>query len=125
MGEPGLDQGVITFPRIDCRVLWTPAEGFESARQIMGMVPDAKFDQDQGANPAERPTLRIKIYLERSPAQHLQQVLPLVRGQAGRTSRRRSVLQTPEITQAVPELLGPDTDSRATDADLPCNGRVG
>jgi hypothetical protein len=125
MGQPGLDQGVITLPRLDRRVLRTPAEGCESAGQIMGMVPNATCDQDQGANPVERPTLRSKACRQCSPAQHLQQVLPLVCGQAGRTSRHRSVLQTSQITPAVPELLGPGTDSRAADTELACNGRVG
>ncbi len=125
MGQPGVDQGVITFPRIDRRGMRAPAEGVESAGQIMGMGPNATCDQDQGANPAERPTLRIKACLQCSPAQHLQQVLPLGGGQAGRTSRHRSVLQPPTITQAVPELLGPGTDSRAANAELACHGRVG
>jgi hypothetical protein len=125
MGQPGWDQGVITFPGIDRWVLRAPAEGFESAGQIMGMVPHTKFDQDQGANPAERPTLRLKACLQCAPAQHLPQALPLVCGQAGRTSRHRSVLQTPKITPAVPKWLGPGTDSRAAHAELACDGRVG
>ncbi len=124
-GEPGLDQGVIPFPRIDCRVLRTPAEPFEAAGQIMGMGLDATLDQDQGANPAERPTIRIKASLQGSPTQHLQQVLPLVGGQAGRTPRHRFALQTPKITLTLPELLGPLTDRRTTDAHLACDGRVG
>jgi hypothetical protein len=125
MGEPSLDQGVIPFPSVDCRVLRTPAERFESARQIMGMVLDAKFDQNQGANPTERPTIRVKASLQGSPTQHLQEMLPLVCGQAGRTSRHRFALQTPKIPRTLPELLCPFTDSRTTDAYLACDGRVG
>jgi hypothetical protein len=125
MCEPGPDQGVIPFPRVDRWVLRTPAERFESASQIMGMVLDAKFDKYEGANPAECPTIRVKAGLQRSLTQHLQQVLPLVCGQAGRTSRHRSVLQTPKITLALPELLRPFTDRRATNAHLARNASVG
>jgi hypothetical protein len=49
MAEPGLDQGVITLPCIGGRVLRTPAEDFESARHIMGMLLDAKFTQARAA----------------------------------------------------------------------------
>jgi len=71
------------------------------------------------------PTLHLKTCLQGSPAQYLQQVLPSVGGQARRTSQHWSVLQTSEITPAVPELLGPSTHSRATDTDLSRNGRLG
>ncbi len=125
MGEPSLDQGVIPFPSVDCRVLRTPAERFESASQIMGMVLDATFDQNQGANPTERPTIRVKASLQGASTQHLQEMLPLVCGQAGRTPRHRFALQTPKIPRTLPELLSPFTDSRTTDAHLACNGRVG
>jgi hypothetical protein len=125
MCEPGLDQAVITFPGIHCRVLRTPAECFESASQIMGMVLDAKFDQNQGADPAERPPIRVKAGLQCASTQDLQQQLPLLCRQAWRTSRHWSVLQTPKITLAVAELLGPCTDSRTTDAHLARDGRAG
>jgi hypothetical protein len=91
----------------------------------MGMVLDTTFDQNQGANPAERPTIRVKASLQCSPMQHLQEVLPLVCGQAGRAPRHRFALQTPKITLTLPELLGPFTDSCTTDAHLACDGRMG
>jgi hypothetical protein len=125
MGEPSLDQGVIPFPSVDCRVLRTPAERCESARQIMGMVRDATCDQHQGANPTERPTIRVKASLQCSPTQHLQEMLPLVCGQAGRTPRHRFALQTPKIPRTLPEWLSPCSDSRTTEAHLACDGRVG
>jgi hypothetical protein len=63
MREPRLDQGVITFPGIHRRMLWTPAQGFESASQVMGMVLDATLDQDHGTDPAERPSIRVEAGL--------------------------------------------------------------
>ncbi len=125
MGEPSLDQGVIPFPRVDCRVLRTPAERFESARQRVGMGLDATFDQHQGANATERPPSRVKASLQGSPTQHLQEMWPRVCGQAGRTPRHRFALQTPKIPRTLPELLSPLTDSRTTDAHLACDGRLG
>jgi hypothetical protein len=91
----------------------------------MGMVLDATCDQNQGANPAERPTIRVKASLQGSPTQHPQEGLPLVCRQAGRTPRHRLALQTPKITLTLPEWLGPLTDSRTTDAHQACDGRVG
>jgi hypothetical protein len=125
MCEPGLDQAVITFPGIHCRGLRTPAECCESASQIMGMVLDTKFDKKHGADPAERPPIRVKAGLPCASTQHLQQQQPLLCRQAWRTARYWSVLQTPKITLAVAELLGPCTDSRTTDAHLARDGRVG
>jgi hypothetical protein len=91
----------------------------------MGMELDAIFDQNQGADSAERPPIRVKAGLQRPLTEHLQQVLPLLCGQAWRTSRYWSILQTPKITLAVPKLLGPYTDSCTTDAHLARDGRVG
>jgi hypothetical protein len=91
----------------------------------MGMVLDAKFDQYQGTKPAERPPIRVKAGLQRSPTQHLQQVLPLVCGQARRTSRHSSVPQTLKLSLVAPKLHSPLADSRPTDAHLAGDGRVG
>jgi len=123
--EPGLDQGVIPFTSLHCWMLRTPAEGCEAASQIMGLVLDAKFDQYQGTNPAERPPIRVKAGLQRSPTQHLQQVLPRVCGQARRTSRHSSVPQTLQLSLAAPKLHSPRADRRPTDAHLAGDGRVG
>jgi hypothetical protein len=125
MRQPGLDQGIITFPGIHRRVLWTPAESFASAGQVMGMVLDTDFDQHQGADPAERPSIRIKAGLQCSLSQNLQQGPPLPSGQAWRTARCWSMPQTLKVTLASPQLLGPGTDRRATDAHLTRDGCVG
>lgn len=120
-----MDQGVITFPGIHCRVLRTPAEGFEAASQVMGVVLDAKLDQNQGADSAERPSLRVEAGLQCSPTQKLQQELPLPAGQAWRTARRWAIPQTLKVPLASPKLLGPGADRHATDAHLPGDGSMG
>jgi hypothetical protein len=81
MPQPGLDQGIIAFPGVHRRVLRTPAERSESARQVMGMVLNAEFNQNQGANPAKCPSIRVEAGLQCSLSQHLQQGLPLPAGQ--------------------------------------------
>jgi hypothetical protein len=124
MCEPGLDQAVITFPGLHYRVLRTPAEGCESASQIMGMVLDTTFDKNHGADPAERPPIRVKAGFESTVFEDRQHALPLLCRQAWRTSRHWFALQTPKIPLAVAELLGPCTDSRTTDAHLARDGRV-
>ncbi len=63
MRQPGLDQGLIPLPRIDRWVLGTPAERVEAVREIMGMGCDTKCNQHDGANPAERPALRVNAGL--------------------------------------------------------------
>ena len=67
----------------------------------MGVLRDAELDQNQGADPAERPSIRVEADLY------------------------WSILQTPKITLAVPKLLGPYTDSCTTDAHLARDGHVG
>jgi hypothetical protein len=91
----------------------------------MGIVLDAEFDKYQGADPAERPSIRLETGLQRSPTQHLQQILPLPSGQAWRTPRRWSAPQTLKAALASPKLLGPAADRRATDTHLTGNGGVG
>jgi hypothetical protein len=125
MPQPGLDQGIITFPGIHRRVWWTPAEGFEAASQVMGMVLDTELDQNQGADPAERPSIRVEAGMQCSLSQHLQQGLPLPSGHAWRTARRWSMPQTRKVPLASPKSLGPGADRRATDAHLTRDGCVG
>jgi hypothetical protein len=120
-----VDQGIITFPGIHRRVLRTPAKGFESASQVMGVILDAELDQNQGADPAERPSIRVEADLQCSLSQPLQQGLPLPSGQARRTARRWSIPQTLKVTFASPKLLGPSADRRATHAHLARDGCVG
>jgi hypothetical protein len=125
MPQPGLDQGLITFPGIHCWVWRTPAEGFEAASHVMGVVLDAKLDQHQGADSAERPSIRVEAGLQCSPSQNLQQVLPWPSGQAWRTARRWAIPQTLKVTLASPKLLGPGADRHATDAHLPGDSGMG
>jgi hypothetical protein len=68
MRQPSLDHGVITLPRIDRWVLRTPAEGAEAVREIMRMVCDTTFHQNDGANAAKRPTIRVKAGLQGTSA---------------------------------------------------------
>jgi hypothetical protein len=91
----------------------------------MGMVRDAELDQNQGADPAECPPIRVEAGLQCSLGQNLQQGLPLPSGQAWRTARGWSIPQTLKVTLASPKLLGPGTDRRATDAHLACDGCLG
>jgi hypothetical protein len=91
----------------------------------MGMVLDAELDQHQGADPAERPSIRVEAGLQCSMSQNLQQGLPWPSGQAWRTARRWSIPQTLKVTLASPKLLGPGADRRATDAHLTRHGGVG
>jgi hypothetical protein len=125
MCQPGLDQGIIPFPGRHRRVLRTPAEGFESASQVTGMVLDAELGQNQGADPEERPSIRVEAGLQCSLSQHLQQGLPLPSGQAWRTALRWSIPQTLKVTFASQQLLGPSADRRATHAHLTRDGCVG
>jgi len=63
-------------------MLRTPAEGFEAASQVGGMVRDAALGQNQGADPAERPSIRVEAGVQRSLSQRLQPGLPRPPGQA-------------------------------------------
>jgi hypothetical protein len=111
--QPGLDPGIVTFSGIHRRGLRTPAEGFESASQVMGVVLDAELDQGQGADPAERPSIRVEAGLQCSLSQHLQQGLPLPSGQAWRTAQRWLIPQTFKGPLASPKVLGLEADYRA------------
>jgi hypothetical protein len=125
MHQPGLDQGIITFPGVHRRVLRAPAEGFESTSQVMGVILDAELDQNQGADPAERPSSRVKAGLQCSLSQPLQQGLPLATGQAWRTARCWSLPQALKVPLASPKSLRPGADCRATDAQLARDSGVG
>jgi hypothetical protein len=120
--QPGLDPGIVTFSGIHRRGLRTPAEGFESASQVMGVVLDAELDQGQGADPAERPSIRVEAGLQCSLSQHLQQGLPLPSGQAWRTAQRWLIPQTFKGPLASPKVLGLEADYRATHAHLARDG---
>jgi hypothetical protein len=123
--QPGLDHGILTSPGIHRRVLRTPAEGFESASQVMGVVLDAALDHNQSADPAERPSSRVGAGLQGSLRQPLQPGLPWPSGQAWRTARCWSLPQTFKVPFASPQWLGPRADRRATHAHLARDGCVG
>jgi hypothetical protein len=112
-----LDQGVITLPSVDRRVLRTPAERVESMREIMRLVRDTKCNQHDGANPAGRPSVRVKA--------GLQQVLPRLWGETGRAPRYAALFQTAKVALGLSQLLPPSADRRAADADLARHGRLG
>ena len=125
MRQPGLDQVIITSPGRHRGVLRTLAESFESARPIMGRVRDTALDQNQGAAPAQRPSIRVEAGLQCSLSQHRQQVLSWPAGQAWRTARRGSIPRTLKVSLASPKWLGPEADRRATDTHLTRDGGVG
>jgi hypothetical protein len=94
-------------------------------REIMRMVRDTKFNQNDGANPAERPPIRVKAGLPCASPQHLQQVLPRLWGETGRASRYAALAQTAKVALVFSQSLSPAADSGATDAHLARNSRVG
>jgi hypothetical protein len=94
-------------------------------REIMGVVRDAKFYQNHGANPAERPSLRVKAGLQCASPQDLQQVLPLLWGEAGRAPRHAASVQTAKMALVFSQVLRPSADGRAADAHLARNGCLG
>jgi hypothetical protein len=123
--QPGLDQGLITLPSVDRRVLRTPAERVEPTREIMRMVRDTTFHQNDGANPAERPPIGVKAGLPCASPQHVQQVLPRLWGETGRAPRYTALGQTAKVALVFSQLPRPSADRRAADAHLACNGRLG
>jgi hypothetical protein len=124
MRQPGLDQGVITLPSIDRRVLRTPAERVKAVRPIMGMVLDPEFDTDDGANAAKRPTIRVKAGLPCASAQQPQPQLPRLWDEAGRTPRHAALVQTTQVPLTLAQLLSPAADRGAADAHQARNSRV-
>jgi hypothetical protein len=89
------------------------------------MVRDTKFYKNHGANPAERPTIRVKAGLQCASLQHLQQVRPLLWGETRQATQYAVLLQAAKVTLALSQLLSPLTDSSAADAHLARNGRLG
>ena len=125
MGEPGLHQGLIPFPRLDGWRLWTPPEGLQPTGQIMGMVVDATLHHNQRTDPLECPALCLKTRLERSLSEPLQYVLPLGCGQSWRTARHWAALQAGEIIWVLPEVFRPMADRHPTDAHPAGDLRLG
>jgi hypothetical protein len=91
----------------------------------MRMVRDTQFNQNDGANPAERPSIRAKAGLQCASSQHLQQVLPLLWGETGWAPRYAALGQTAKVALVCSQLLGPSADRCAADAHLARNGRLG
>jgi hypothetical protein len=91
----------------------------------MRMVHDTEFNQNDGANPAERPSIRVKAGLQCASPQHLQQVLPLLWGETGWAPRYAALGQTAKVAMVVSQLLRPSADRCAADAHLARNGRLG
>jgi hypothetical protein len=91
----------------------------------MRMVRDPKFNKHHRAHAAERPPIRVKAGPQSASAQHLQPLLPLLRGEARRAPRYAVLFQTAKVALALPQLLSPSADSRATAPHLARNGRLG
>jgi hypothetical protein len=91
----------------------------------MRMGRDTTFHQHDGANPAERPSIRVKAGLQCASPQHLPQVLPRLWGETGRAPRYAALVQTTKVALACSPLLRPAADRRAADAHLARNGRLG
>ncbi len=91
----------------------------------MRMIRAPKFHQNNGANPAERPAIRVKAGLQCASPQHLQQALPRLWGEPGRAPRYAALVQTAKVALVFSQLPRPSADCRAADAHLACNGRLG
>jgi hypothetical protein len=91
----------------------------------MRMIRDPTFHQHNGANPAERPALRVKAGLQCASPQHLPQALPLLWGEPGRAPRYAALVQTAQVALVFSQWPRPSADCRAADAHLARNGRLG
>jgi hypothetical protein len=122
---PGPDQGLSTLPGGDRRGRRTPAGRVEPRREILRPGRDTKFHRHDGANPAERPSIRVKAGLPGASPQPLPQGLPRPWGETGRAPRSVALVQTAAGALVFSQLLRPSADRRAADAPLARNGRLG
>jgi hypothetical protein len=125
MREPGPHQGVIPFPGTQGGLRRTPAEGFQPAGQVVGMVAHAKRHQNHRTDAPERPTIGVNTRLEGALLEDRQHALPLLSAQAGWTARNRACVQAGQIALALVELSSPLADGHPTDTQSAGHVSVG
>jgi hypothetical protein len=91
----------------------------------MRMGRDTTCHQHDGANPAERPPLRVKAGLPCASPQHVPQVRPRLGGEPGRASRDAALAQTATVALVFSQSRRPAADRCATDAQLARHSRLG
>ena len=123
--EPGPDKLIVPLLGIEGRALRAPAQGFQAACDIVGMVIDPKLHQHQCPDPTERPTIRVKTGSQRPVLEQGQHLVPLCRRQPRRPAWDAPVFQTPEVAPVLGKALGPSADRHPTDAQLPRNVGLG
>jgi hypothetical protein len=78
MPEPGLHQGIISLPGVDCWLLRAPAQRLQSTGQVVGMVAHPKGYQNHRTDAPECPSIRLKASLESAFVEDGQHALPLL-----------------------------------------------
>ena len=116
MREPGLHQGIISFPSIDRGLLRTPSQRLQPTGQVVRMVAHPKRHQNHRTDAPERPPIRVKARLQRPFFESRQHALPLLNTQAGRAPWDRACLQAGHIALVLAELSSPCADGHPTDA---------
>ena len=96
-----------------------PAQGFQAACDIVGMVIHPKLHLNQRPDPTERPTIRVKTGFQRPVLKPLQHLGPLSSRQPRRPARDASIFQTPHVALMLSQARSPPADRHPTDAQLP------
>jgi len=114
MREPRLHQGFISFPGIQGWLLRTPAEGFQSASQVVRVVAHAECHQDHRTDAQERPPIGVKARLEGALWEDHQHALPLPNAQTDRAARNRACVQAGHVALVSVEWSSPLADGHPT-----------
>jgi hypothetical protein len=125
MHEPRPHQSVIPFTGMQGWLLWTPAEGFQPAGQVMCVVAHAEGHENHRTDAQERPPIGVKARLEGSLLEDRQHALPLLHAQAGRATRNRACVQAGHVALVLVELSSPLADRHPTDTQSAGNVSVG
>ena len=125
MREPRPHQSVIPFTGMQGWLLWTPAEGFQPAGQVMCVVAHAEGHENHRTDAQERPPIGVKARLEGSLLEDCQHALPLPNAQVGRAARNRACVQAGHIALVSVELSSPGADGHPTDTQSAGNVSVG
>jgi hypothetical protein len=116
MREPGLHQGIISFPSIDRGLLRTPSQRLQPTGQVMRMVAHPKRHQHHRTDAQERPPIRVKARFQCPFFENRQHALPLLNTQAGWTAGNGACVQADRVAVVLPELSSPRAHSHPTDA---------
>ncbi len=121
MREPGLHQGIISFPSIDRGLLRTPSQRFQPTGQVVRMVAHPKRHQNHRTDAQERPPIRVKARLQRPFFENRQHALPLLNTQAGGTAGNGARVQAGYVAMMLAELVRPFADGHPTNPQSACN----